>query len=209
MIGPEAASRPLAELPAPGPAPEAGVAVRDDVAAARLAREAAQAGARAASASRLPALLVQGHYDLHAPRPGGMWGDAASVFAGVRVPLFASGAIDARVAVARASARAAEASAKAAERDAQTQSTTARATLAAAQARLTAFREAETAAESAREIQQARYEEGAARLSDLLEARGAELSARLGAAAARSERTVAEARLRLSLGLPPEGEEKR
>jgi outer membrane protein TolC len=79
----------------------------------------------------------------------------------------------------------------------------------AAEARLSAFGQAETAAKTAREIQQARYEEGAARLSDVLEARSAELSARLGAAAARSERAVAEARLRLSLGLPPEGEERR
>jgi outer membrane protein TolC len=209
VIGPEAASRPLAELPAPRPVPESVAAVRDDIAAARLTREAAHESARAASASRLPALLVQGRYDLHAPRPGGRWGDAASVFAGVHVPLFAAGAIDARVAEARASARAAEASARAAERGAETESASARAALAAAEARVAAFGQAETAAGSAREIQQARYVEGAARLSDLLEARGAESSARLNAAAARSERTVAEARLRLSLGLPPEGEEGR
>ncbi|HLN80884.1 MAG TPA: TolC family protein, partial [Thermoanaerobaculia bacterium] len=68
-----------------------------------------------------------------------------------------------------------------------------------------AFGEAEKAARTAREIQEARYGEGASRLADLIEARGAELRARLGASAADSERIVAEAYLRLALGLPPEG----
>jgi outer membrane protein TolC len=70
-----------------------------------------------------------------------------------------------------------------------------------------AFAEGEAAARKAREILQARYEEGVGRLVDLLEARAAELKARLGGAAARSERFSAGANLRLALGLPPEGEE--
>jgi outer membrane protein TolC len=209
LIGTEAASRPLAELPPPRPVPETGPPVRDDVAAADLARQAAEEGAKAASAARFPSLTVQGRYDLHAPEPGGRWGDSGSVFAGVRVPLFASGGIDARVAEARARARAAEADAQATRRDAEKDTATARAALVAAAARLEAFTESEAAARRAREIQQARYEEGVARLSDLLEARTAELHARLGATSARSERTVSEARLRLALGLPPEGEERK
>jgi outer membrane protein TolC len=44
-------------------------------------------------------------------------------------------------------------------------------------------------------------------LADLLEARAAELRARMGAAAAAADRVVAEANLRLALGLPPEGDE--
>jgi outer membrane protein TolC len=209
LIGAQAASRPLAELPEPAFVPETGAPIRDDVAAAELTWKAAQDDAKAASASRLPSLLVRGRYDLHAPRPGGRWGDAASVFAGVRVPLFASGAIDARVAEALASARSAEADALFSRRDAERETTAARAAVVAAQARLDAFREAEDAATVAREIQEARYEEGAARLSDLLEARAAELSARLGEVSARSERTVADARLRLALGLSPESETER
>ncbi|MGE5414876.1 MAG: TolC family protein, partial [Syntrophomonadaceae bacterium] len=70
-----------------------------------------------------------------------------------------------------------------------------------------AFAEAEAAARQAREIQQARYAEGAARLSDLLEARAAELRARIGVSAAAADAVVAEANLRLALGLPPEGDQ--
>jgi outer membrane protein len=209
LIGPEAAARPLAGLPEPLPVPERGPAERDDVAAAELAAKAARDGARAASAARWPSLLVQGRYELHAPRLGARWGDSASVFGAVRVPLFASGAVDARVAEASAAARSAQAGASEARRAAEREAASARAALHAAQSRLLAFGEAEAAARQAREIQQARYEEGAARLSDLLEARAAEVSARLGAAASRSERAVAAARLRLAVGLPPEGEETR
>jgi outer membrane protein TolC len=209
LIGASAASRPLGELPHPQPVPAAAAAPRDDIAAADLAAQAARESAKAASASRFPALVVSGRYDLNAPRPGGRWGDSATVFGGIRIPVFASGAIDARIAEAQASARGAEAAARETRQEAERESATARAALVAAAARLTAFTEAERAAVRAREIQQARYEEGIARLSDLLESRGAELSARLGVAAARSELAVAEARLRLALGLPPEGEENR
>jgi outer membrane protein TolC len=209
LIGAPAAARPLGALPAPHPVPEAASAPRDDVAAAELAAQAAQEGAKAASASRFPALVVSARYDLNAPRPGGRWGDSATVFGGVRILVFASGAIDARIAEARASARGAEAAARETRQEAERQSVSARAALTAAVARLSAFTEAERAAARAREIQQARYEEGVSRFSDLLETRGAEVSARLGAAAARSELAVAEARLRLALGLPPEGEESR
>jgi outer membrane protein TolC len=83
----------------------------------------------------------------------------------------------------------------------------ARAALEASEARLAAFSEAQAAARQAREIQQARYDEGEAKLADLLEARAAELRAGLGASAAKSERLAAEATLRVALGLPPEGEE--
>ena len=123
------------------------------------------------------------------------------------MPLFASGAIDARVAEARATARAAEATARETGRAAQGEVARARAEEAAAMSRRAAFDEAETSAREARQIQQARYEEGAARLTDLLEARAMELRARLGAASAGCETVIAQANLRLALGLPPEGEE--
>ncbi len=207
LIGEEAAARPLAGLPEPRPQAESATGGRDDVAAAELAAQAAGDLERAASRSRWPSLRVQGVYQLHAPTPGGRWGDSATAFAGFRIPLFASGGIDARVAEAGAAARAAEAAAREARQEGNRQVVSARAALAAARAREGAFAEAERAASRAREIQQARYEEGIAKLSDLLEARAAELRARMGAVSARSERLVAEASLRVALGLPPVGEE--
>ncbi len=206
LIGPQAALRPLADLPAPRPVP-LGPDDRDDVAAAELGAKAAREAEKAASAARLPSLTVQGRYELHAPRPGDRWGDSASVFGGFRVPLFASGAMDSKVAEARAASLSAQALALETRRAAQKEVASARAALAASEARLAAFGQAEAAARRAREIQQARYEEGVARLSDLLEARAAELRARLGASGAKSERLAAETTLRLALGLPPEGED--
>ena len=206
LIGPEAGSRPLAPLPPPGPPPESSPPTRDDVAAAELAAESARERHRAASAARWPTLLVSGRYEVHAGRPGERWGNSASVFGGFRVPIFASGAFDSRIVEMRAGVLSAEASALETRRRAEKEVLSARAALAATEAREAAFREAEAAARTAREIQQARYEEGAARLADLIEARAAELRARLGVSAARSDRTVAEAYLRLALGLPPEGE---
>jgi outer membrane protein TolC len=205
LIGPEAGGRPLAPLPPPGPAPESPSPIRDDVAASELAAESARERHRAASASRWPTLLVSGRYEVHARRPGDRWGNSASVFGGFRVPIFASGAIDAWVVETRAGVLSAEASASETRRRAEKEVLSARVALAASEARESAFREAEAAARTAREIQRSRYEEGAARLGDLIEARAAELRARLGVSAANSERTVAEAYLRLALGLPPEG----
>ncbi len=207
LIGNEAAARPFAPLPQPVPLPPGAASDRADVAAAMLAAGAAREAERAAAASRWPTLVVTGRYEAHAPTPGGRYGTSATVFGGVRVPLFASGAVDARVAEARAAAHWAEAAAREASRAAQSEIVRARADLVAAAARLEAFEQAQAAAREARQIQQARYEEGAARLADLLEARAAELRARMGVVTAAADRVVAEANLRLALGLPPEGDE--
>jgi len=206
LIGDEAAARPLASLPGPSPLPEPPAAPRDDVAAAELAADAAREAARSAEAARWPSFLVTGRYELHAPTLDGRYGDSATVFGGFRIPIFASGAISARVAEARAQARAAEATLSERRRTAQSEVVTARARNGAASARATAFEEAVSAARRAREIQQVRYEEGAARLSDLLDARAAELRARMGAVGAAADRVLAEANLRMAMGLPPEGE---
>ena len=209
LIGRETAARPLAPLPAPVSAPEAPEAARDDVVAAELATEAAREAARSADRARWPSLLVTGRYELHAPTIGGRYGDSGTVFSGIRIPLFASGAISARVAEARAQARAAEASLSERRRTAESEVVTARARSDAAAARWRAFEDAVAAARQAREIQRARYEEGAARLSDLLDARAAELRARVGAVGAAAERVLAEANLRMAMGLRPEGEGSR
>lgn len=206
LIGEEAASRPLAPLPGPAPAAVAPATPRDDVVAAELSAEAAREAAHSADASRWPALVVTGRYELHSPTPGGRYGDSATVFGGFRIPVFTSGAIKAQVAEARAQARIAEATLTERRRTAQSEVVSARARSEAAVQRLAAFDEAHSAARRAREIQEARYEEGAARLSDLLDARSAELSARMGAVKAAADRVLAEANLRMALGLAPEGE---
>ena len=208
-IGVAAAGRPLEPLPAGSSAPLGEAAAeRDDVAAAKAAASAAEESGRAAAASRWPSLVVTGRYEAHAPTPGGRYGNMATFFAGVRVPLFASGAIDARVAEARAEARAAGAAAEEAGRAAQSEIARARADVAAALAQSAAFQQAESAASEARRIRQARYDEGAARLTDLLDARAAELRARLGVASAGARAVTASANLRLALGLSPEGDER-
>ncbi len=211
LIGPEEASRPLADLPDPGAMPndETGPAQRDDVFAAELSARAAGETAAAARAERFPAAFLQGRYEAHAPRPGERWGDASSIFGGLRVPLFASGAVRAGIAEASANARAAQEGAEEARRGAVRQATASRAAVSAADAKEESYAAARAAAGEAAKIQQARYEEGVGRLSDLIEARGAEVSARLAGVTARAERIVGRARLRLALGLSPEEEEKR
>jgi outer membrane protein TolC len=206
LIGPDAAGRPLAPLPPPA-APPTLPGERDDVVAANLAAAAARQMEQAAGAARWPSLVLSAKYELHAPTPAGTYGDSATVFGGIHIPICASGGIDSRVAEARAAALSAEASAKEKRRTAQGEVARARSAWEAAVARHEAFSQAEAAARQAREIQQARYEEGAASLADLLEARAAELRARVGTAAAAADRIVAQANLRLALGLPPESAE--
>jgi outer membrane protein TolC len=202
-IGGEAASRPLAPLPEATAVPDCAAAERDDAVASRLTTESARAAESAASASRWPSLVLQARYEAHAPNTGARWGDASSARAWLRVPLFASGAVNARVADARASRLEAEASERRTVAAAETEASTARAAFSAAGARVASFAEAESAGRVAREIQAERYREGAASLGDLLEARAAELRARLGVVTARADRILAEARLRLAVGLPP------
>ena len=193
-------------MPEPTPAPAPPASTRDDVVAAELSLESARQAARSADASRWPSLVVSGRYEFHSPTAGGRYGDSGTVFAGIRVPIFESGAVSARVAEAQASARAAEAALSERRRAAQTEVVSARARAEAAASRQVSFEDAREAAGRARQIQQARYEEGAARLSDLLEARSAELRARMGSIGAAADRVLAEANLRMALGLAPEGE---
>jgi outer membrane protein TolC len=212
LIGPEAASRSLAPLSDPGPAgneKNAESAKRDDVLAAELSAQAAGQTASAARAARYPAAFVQGQYQAHAPRPGEHWGDSSSIFGGLRVPLFTSGAVRSGILEASALAHAAQETAEETRRRALKEVASARAAVVSADAREEAYLTARAAAGEAAGIQHARYEEGVGRLSDLLEARGAELSARLAATAARGQRILARAQLRFAMGLDPGGEEKK
>lgn len=217
LIGARDASRPLSALPAltvGASSPASATASdrtaltakdRDDAAAARLGVESARAAESAAATGRWPSLVLQARYQAHAPRADARWGDSSSAMAALRVPIFASGAVGARIAEARAAREEAEAQERVTLASAEAETASARAALAAAKARLAAFTEAESASRTARDIQRARYEEGAASLADLLESRAAELRARLGSVSARAERAAAEARWRLAVGLPPQG----
>jgi cobalt-zinc-cadmium efflux system outer membrane protein len=209
-IGTEEASRPLGPIPPPARSePGPASSPRADVVAADLAADAAREAVASARAERWPMLSVGGRYELHAPRPGSRWGDSAAVFAGLRVPIYTSGVQSARAAHASARSHEAEASARERRGAAAEETERARGEFAAARARVDAFVDQEAAAREAREIQQERYREGAARLTDLLEARAAETAARLGALAARADLALAEANLRFALGMPLFEEEKR
>jgi len=211
LAGTDTAARPLLPLPRPA-APSGEISApreRDDVASARLSATAARANAEAARAARLPSLYAAARWELHAARPLGRYGDSASVAAGLRIPVFASGALDAAVAAAGAQRRAADAVARDAAERAVADLEEARATLTAATRSVEALEHAGAAARTAREIQQARYEQGAARLVDLLDARMAEARAGLGAIAARADEAVAAQALRLALGLAPEVTEEK
>jgi outer membrane protein len=210
-IGDANAARPLAAIP---PVPEtasepAAPAVRADVAGAELAGAAARDSEAAARRQGWPALTLRARYERHAPQPGGRWGDSATISAGLRVPIFASGAVSARIAEAAATSLETAAAARDRRGRAGEEAERARGELAAARGRVLAFAEQESAAREAREVQQARYGEGAARLTDLLEARAAETSARLGALASRAELALAWSNLRFALGLPVAEEENR
>lgn len=206
LIGLENASRPLAPLPAPSATAARPARERDDAAAARLAVAAARAAEDAASGGRWPSLVLQGRYEAHAPQPSARWEDSWSAAAFLRVTLFASGAVDARVAETRSVRLEAEALERQTLATVEAEVASARAALEAAEARRQSFEEATGAAHTALEVQRARYEEGAASLGDLLEARAADLRARLGASSARAEYAAAAARWRLAIGLTPHGE---
>jgi outer membrane protein TolC len=210
LIGPDDASRPLANLPDPEPVEiKAQEDKRDDVLAAELSASAAEQAAAAVRAARYPEVFLRGRYETHAPRPGDRWGDSSSVLGGLRVALFASGAVRAGIAEASASAREAQDAAEQARRTATSEIVAARAAVEAADAKEESYLSARDAAHEAASVQQARYEEGLGRLSDLLESRGAELAARLAASVARAQRSVARSRLRFAQGFALCGEEKK
>jgi outer membrane protein TolC len=189
-------------MPAPPDTASSPGVERADVAGARSLSDAGREAARAAGAARWPSVFLQGKYEVHAPRPTATYGDSGSVVLGVRVPLFTSGALAASIAEARAEARGAEAAAREIAAAAEEEARAARASYVAARERRRALEEGVVAARVAREIQRARYEEGAGRLADLLDARLAEARARLGASAARADESLAGWSLHLATGQP-------
>jgi len=200
LVGQDALERPLGEIPAsPVTLPSDG-GERSDVTAARRTEAAGFEGERAARSARWPSVFLQGRFEVHAPKPGSRYGDSGSVMLGVRIPVFTSGALSSSMALARAEARDATAAARESAGAAEEEERSARANLAAAAERRAALEEGVAAARTAREIQRERYQEGAGRLLDLLDARQSEARARLGVSAARADEAIAGWALRLASG---------
>jgi outer membrane protein TolC len=176
---------------------------RPDVQAARLRREAADAGVVAARGSLLPALLAQAGAETMRTtdlKDGAHWTSIAMV---LRWDLSVADADATRAAAARA--RAAAYALEWRERQATREVEEARGAIQAAEARVRAAGEAVAASESARTLRAARYREGLLPLTDVLDAEAALAGARALLLASQLEARVARASLALALNQPIEG----
>lgn len=187
----------------PGPTPEGDAAARADLRAARLRREAAEAGATAARGSLLPSLVAQASAEtMRTPdlREGAHWTALGVV---LRWDLSLANVGATRAATARA--QAAEAALRWQERQASREIDEARQAIQAADARVVAAREAVAASESARALREARHREGLLPLTDVLDAEAALAGARALLLASQLEARLARASLALALHQPIEG----
>lgn len=173
---------------------------RSDLVAGRAGLDAAEARARAVTASRLPALQAFGQLSTHAQGIGDDREANWSVGVQVSVPLFTGFSLTRGAEAARAQARALELDQAQREREAETEVLSARRGVDAARAALASARTANTAAAEAVRLLRRRYEEGMATVADLLqaEARAAELST--GVVDAEADLSLALATLDFVLG---------
>jgi outer membrane protein TolC len=193
---------PLADTP-PDAAEGGDPSTRPDVEAARLRREAAEAGVVAARGGLLPSVFAQASAEtMRTPdlEDGAGWTAVGVV---LRWDLSLADRDATRAAVARA--RAAAAALEWRQRQAAREVDEARASIEAADARVLAAREALAASESARTIREARHREGLLPLTDVLDAEAALAGARALLLASRLEARVARASLALALHQPIEG----
>lgn len=202
-IPPDAAlTTPLGGGPLPATA-KGELSGRPDLRAARLRREAADAGVTAARGSLLPALIAQASAEtLRSPDlgDGAHWTTVGVV---LRWDLSLADLDATRAAASRA--RAAAAALTWQERQASHELDEARQAILAADARVGAAREAVSASESARTLREARHREGLLPLTDVLDAEAALAGARALLLASQLEARVARARLALALHQPIEG----
>jgi outer membrane protein TolC len=178
-------------------------AARPSLRAARLQRDAAEAGADAARGSLLPS--VGARASLETLRTSGL-GDGNTFYAiglAARWDLSLGDADRARAARARAAA-AADALAWE-ERLARREVDDARRALASARARIASAGEALAASDSALKLRRARHEQGLLPLGDVLDAQTALAGARALTVKARLEVRTAGARLAVALGQNVEG----
>lgn len=189
----------LPALPAgAAPPPE-----RPDLLAARLQRDAAEAGVRAARGSLLPALFAQASAEtLRTPSlsDGTAW-TMVGLMAKWDLSLGDARALHA----AQARATAAGDALVWREREAAREGGEARRAVETADARVRSAQEAVAASEEARRMRAARHRQGLLPLTDLLDAETGLAGARALLVASRLEARVARARLALALNAPIEG----
>lgn len=176
---------------------------RPDLEAARLRRDAADAGRTAARGSLLPAVFAQASAETMRTGDldqGGSWTTLGLV---ARWDLSVADARAASAASARA--RAAEEALAWQEQQADREVTEARAAVTTADARTASAEEAVAASESARALRAARHREGLLPLTDVLDAEAGLTGARALLLASRLDARVARARLALATNQPIEG----
>jgi outer membrane protein TolC len=178
-------------------------AERPDLAAARLRRDAAQAGVAAARGSLLPEIGAQA--SLETLRTAELDEGTSWYAVGVVARWQLSVADARRLAAAKARARAAEAALGWQAREAGRDAEEARRAVGAADARVGSAVEAVAASESARSLRHARHRQGLLPLTDVLDAEAGLAGARALLLSSRLEARVARARLDLALGTPVEG----
>jgi outer membrane protein TolC len=188
--------------PPPVP-PDGDASTRPDVLAARMRRDAAEAGVVAARGSLLPALVAQASAEtMRTPdlEDGASWTTLGVV---LRWDLSLADVDATRAAASRA--RAARAALEWRERQASREVDEARQAILAGDARAGAAHEAVAASESARTLREARHREGLLPLADVLDAEAALAGARALLLASQLEARVARASLALALHTPIEG----
>jgi len=198
LVSPVEAPATEGGAPAPPPALE-----RADLQAARLQREAAEQGVKAARGSLLPGLFAMASAETLRTADldeGTAWTTLALV---ARWDL--SLADGRAVKAARARARAAGDALAWREREAARETGEARRAIEAGDLRVRAAEEAVAAATQARALREARHRQGLLPLTDVLDAETALAGARALLLSSRLEARVARARLALALAQPIEG----
>ncbi|HET7824407.1 MAG TPA: TolC family protein [Anaeromyxobacter sp.] len=205
LAGEEAAtaelSTPVDALPPAAPPGSHGD--RPDLRAARLRRDAADAGVALARGSLLPALFAQASAD--AMRTGDLSQGTSWTTVGVLLKWDLSLGDAAATRAAAARARAARSDLAWRERQAEREIAEGRRAVETADARVRAAQEAVAASESARTLRDARHRQGLLPLTDVLDAEAGLAGARALLLASRLEARVARARLALALDEPIEG----
>lgn len=205
LAGEEAATAELStpiDALSPGP-PLASPGDRPDVRAARLRRDAAEAGVALARGTLLPALFAQASAETM--RTGDLAHGAGWTTLGLLAKWDLSLADAAATRAAAARARAASEDLAWRERQADREVAEGRRAVDTADARVRAAQEAVAASESARTLRDARHRQGLLPLTDVLDAEAALAGARALLLASRLEARVARARLSLALHQPIEG----
>jgi outer membrane protein TolC len=177
--------------------------LRPDLEAARLRRDAAEAGVTAARGSLLPAVFAQASAETM--RTGDLDEGTSWTVLGL-VARWDLSLADARAtSAARARAQAAEDALAWEEHQARREGEEARTAVETADARVASAREAVAASESARALRAARHREGLLPLTDVLDAEAGLAGARALLLASRLEARVSRARLALATNHPIEG----